>query len=346
MENRAHVNAVHDTSRLGEALAVPGFTVRERCPACEATESTEIYSRGFLDPPIRDYLVDFYKDQGGVDFDYLRPGRYVLDECRECGLIYQRLILNDTGMQKLYDEWIDGQIVRETVVKHKKLEYYAELAAEVQAVVRYLGREPRDLKLLDFGMGWGEWCLMAKAHSCEVFGAELSDVRIQHAQAALIQVISWDEIRSRRFDFINTEQVFEHIPYPLQTLKALGESLAPGGLIRVSVPNGSRIKKSLRAGRWGADKNSRQSLNPVAPLEHINCYHYQSLRRMGEVAGLKPVSFPAIPKNVTELLSCTLKSALKIGRERVRRSVGSSALNAICFRRASDSLAHPPVPRL
>ena len=43
---------------------------------------------------------------------------------------------------------------------------------------------------------------------------------------------------------------------------------------------------------WKAPKNSRNSLNPVAPLEHINCFRRKSLIKMAAIAGMEEVVIP------------------------------------------------------
>jgi len=48
------------------------------------------------------------------------------------------------------------------------------------------------------------------------------------------------------FDFINVDQVFEHLPYPRATLANLTTKLRAGGVVRISVPNGRRVLKKLR----------------------------------------------------------------------------------------------------
>ncbi|MEZ4663629.1 MAG: class I SAM-dependent methyltransferase [Caldilineaceae bacterium] len=145
---------------------------------------------------------------------------------------------------------------------------------------------------MDFGMGWGKWALMAKAFGCKSYGAELSAERIAYAESNGISVLQWDEMPNQDFDFINTEQVFEHIPEPLPTLKHLASALKPTGLIKISVPTANNISGRLRRMDWDTPKKAKLSLNPVAPLEHINFYRRSSLVKMAEKAGLEEVQIP------------------------------------------------------
>ena len=154
------------------------------------------------------------------------------------------------------------------------------------------GKDPSSLSILDFGMGWGAWALMAKAFGCDSFGSELSAERIQHARSNGIKVISWDEIPQNRFDFINTEQVFEHIPEPLETLRHLGSGLKTDGILKISVPFADDIERRLSLMDWKSSKGSSNSLNPVAPLEHINFFRRQSLSKMAGLAGFEELLIP------------------------------------------------------
>ena len=264
----------------------PHFESRERCPCCDAAGGAPFYEKDFCASPIREYLEAFYAPQGGVEFEFLEGATFALVECGGCGLIYQKYIANDALMARLYDRWIDPEKVFAWIDGRQDAAYFMSLAKQVANVVACFHKVPRELSCLDFGMGWGHWCRIARGFGCEVAGVELSEARIAFAKKAGLEVIAPDEISSRRFDYIHTEQVFEHIPHPLATLCELKRALKPGGLIRLSVPDGWEIRRKLARGNWLTGKGSRESLNAVAPLEHINCFHYAVIVRLATRAGL------------------------------------------------------------
>ena len=141
-------------------------------------------------------------------------------------------------------------------------------------------------------MGWSRWAAMVRAFGCQSYGSELSATRIEHARAQGLNVIGWDDIPQYRFDFINAEKVFEHIPEPLATLRHLKKALKADGLLRIHVPTAADMHRRLERMDWSAPKGSRYSLNTVAPLEHINCYRRSSLTRMAQEAGMTEVFIP------------------------------------------------------
>lgn len=268
------------------------FIERKQCPACASTGFDTIYQSAYDQDPVKKYLDDFYSVQGKVEHQYLAGANYVLCECKKCGLIFQRDIPNDELMERLYDHWMDPQKVYELNKKDEGLSYYARYAQEVMQIIAFLGKEPAELKILDFGMGWAKWCMMVKAFGVDSYGMELSKERIEYAKKNGIKVIKWDEVAGKEFDMINTEQVFEHIPEPLETLKHLSKGLKKGGIIKISVPTANDIDRRLKKMDWSAQKGSADSLNAVSPLEHINYYRRSTFLEMANLAGLEEVQIP------------------------------------------------------
>ena len=121
-----------------------------------------------------------------------------------------------------------------------------------------------------------------------VSGSELSVERIEHARSIGIGIVEWDQIPGSDFHFINTEQVFEHLIDPLETIRHLARGLRPGGLLMISVPDGRGM--ASRLGKLaGLARIERQSIMPVQPLEHVNCFDDRSLAALGKMAGLAKI---------------------------------------------------------
>jgi hypothetical protein len=212
---------------------------------------------------------------------------YELVRCIACRLTYQRTVPAGNLISEIYEEWIPpGE--RERLQELYTLEDFCYWAEQVQLVVQHFNISPHLLRILDFGMGWAEWALMAKAFGCQVAGSELSVARLQHARSLGIETLTWDQLPSRKFHFINTEQVFEHLLEPLLVLKHLTQSLDDGGILKISVPNCRSVLRKLSKSR-DLDSLSSEDIIPVAPLEHINCFDYRSLVTLARQAALRPL---------------------------------------------------------
>ncbi|RJP81226.1 MAG: class I SAM-dependent methyltransferase [Candidatus Zixiibacteriota bacterium] len=272
------------------------FLARESCPGCRSPRLRTIYSCSYTQPPVRDFLKGYYSRPEGVEFEYLEGQDYVLDECLECGFVFQKYIPNEFLSRRLYEEWIESGNKTDIHARPKKLENFRQYAQEILTLILYHGKEPHQLDFFDFGMGWGAWCLMAKAFGCRAHGAELSEIQMEYARRQGITVVTWDELPQYRFDFINTEQVFEHLAQPLETLTGLARALKPHGLVKIAIPDGTDIRRRLKVNNWNAPRGSRDSLNSVHPLEHLNCYSRRAVTRMAAEAGLEPVTLPLAPQ--------------------------------------------------
>ena len=268
---------------------------RELCPACQSKKFKTIYSCGFLESPIREYLASYYFSQGyAKELDCLEGAKFILNECSNCGLVFQEEVPNDYLTEIIYDKWVGLSASALEFERQNRFRYddFARYAQEIMMALMYFEANPKQPAFLDFGMGWGYWCLMAKAWGCDSYGCEISKSRVEYAQSQCIKVISLKEIPNHSFDFINAEQVFEHIPEPLETLLFLKQSLKAEGLIRISVPDGGDIKRRLKKLDWTAPRYSRNSLMAVSPLEHINCFNHGSITEMAEIAGFEQVKIP------------------------------------------------------
>jgi SAM-dependent methyltransferase len=140
-------------------------------------------------------------------------------------------------------------------------------------------------------MGWGYWVKMAEAFGLEAHGAEVSESRLDHAERLGLNVLRPEELAGHRFDFINTEQVFEHLPDPAGTALELAGLLRDGGILKVSVPTAIRVKRLLARGKWTGP--GRNPMKDVFPFQHINAFIHRSVIALGRRAGLEPVPIPA-----------------------------------------------------
>jgi SAM-dependent methyltransferase len=287
------------------------FDERNACPCCESGGYRELYRKSYHSPEIRTYLTGFYGQQGTAELEYLTNVDYVLCECSACRSIFQRYVPNEELTSRIYEIWISPQNVLQKRAS-LPLSYYQGHADEISIVASHFGRPPGALSFLDFGMGWGQWALLAKAHGIRTYGTELSSERIDYCKKNGIDIVSWDDIPRYKFDFVNTEQVFEHLSDPLTTLKHLKMGLTERGVVKISVPYAFDIERRIRLMDWTAPKGSRNSINPVAPLEHINYFRRESIIRMGKKAGMRETLIPMPTQYARgKLLSGSIKGIIK-----------------------------------
>ena len=124
-------------------------------------------------------------------------------------------------------------------------------------VIRSLLGEGRGRRALDAGAADGFLAEILTARGFRVTAVERDPVQAERARAKCEHVIVADLAEaapklSGPFDVIIYGDVLEHLADPLSTLLAVNQSLAPGGLVVVSVPNVAHlwVRLSLLAGRF------------------------------------------------------------------------------------------------
>lgn len=234
---------------------------------------------------VYEYISKYYANKGKFEPEYIAGQRYVIEECSYCGMLFQLYIPDDFLLAKIYSEWInyDGAKSRREGLQHKMISQFNF----EQHLLRYWGKR-KPLKVLDYGMGHGEWLDVAFVFGHEVYGYEYDENRQSNAANGKVKVIGYNDIPNSNFDFINTEQVFEHLAYPYEVLKVLKSGLKKDGLVRISVPSGNGVKERLKTAKpLVFHKNKPPYLNAVDPLQHLNCYSGKSMKVMAERAGLQ-----------------------------------------------------------
>lgn len=263
----------------------PRVIERKRCPCCNAAGYRELIRETYRADALRNLLDTHY--EGRASTASLAPYDYWLVRCEQCRLAYQKTVPSNELVDEIYEQWIPLS-ERERLRREYPFEEYCYWGEQIQFVIQHLRKRPYEIRVFDFGMGWAEFALMAKAYGCEVAGAELSDARIRNAKSMGIEVVSWDDIPKRRFDFINTEQVFEHLTEPFEVLQHLACALDAGGLLKISVPNSAHaLRSAARVKNFAA--LPPEDIMAVRPLEHINCFEHETMVRTAQRAGLRLV---------------------------------------------------------
>ena len=256
--------------------------IRSQCPGCTDHNLTVIYQEAYASDGIQSYLKRQYQGKASHTAD---DWEYALAKCNNCQLVFQKNVPSESFLKEIYDLWVPH-----TDIEHEnhQLQEYEYLSSQIQFLIRHFRLPPRQLRMLDFGCGWCPWTKMAMGYGCNVVGVEVSESRINYAKSIGVEVLDLEALPPKSFQFINTEQVFEHLVDPQLILKQLTACLTSDGLIKISVPDSRPALEKLRK----VEDFSLLSPNlqmSVAPLEHINSFTHDSLVAMAASVGLQTV---------------------------------------------------------
>lgn len=247
---------------------------RNTCPLCN-TEDGRLLTELPLDRgPVYDFLNRVYS--GRLADVFSQTQKFALYQCPHCDFAWQRWILDEAGMNLLYDRWIDPSESRQKNRTHPA-SYYLPLFRDVLWVTTFFpGKKPFQIRTLDFGMGWGGWTRIAMAMGLDAWGSELSQSRIENAKAMGIPLFNDFTQGSEQFDYINTEQVLEHIPDIHTVMNLLYRQMKRGGILRFSVPPVRKELSLIRKKQWQPGHEA------FHPLEHINGFTWKSIKYLAD----------------------------------------------------------------
>jgi ubiquinone/menaquinone biosynthesis C-methylase UbiE len=236
---RAESKAAADRRRADPPPAPPAWERffepdRDTCPWCGSRSLT-----GRLD------TVDVFQH---------KPGEFHVDECRDCGHMFQNPAPTPAGLDYYYSEFYEGygeetwEIVFDSGVKHNR--------RRIQAIARVA--EPKSW--LDVGTGHGHFCLTARQRWPEARfdGVDMSETveealrrgRIDVAHRGLFIELA-DDLPGP-YDVVSMHHYLEHTYDPRAELAAAARVLAPGGHLMIEVPDPATPWSRRLGPRWFA----------------------------------------------------------------------------------------------
>jgi len=257
------------------------LTIRNICPACKKSDFKNLYSLPYNSEKMINFLKKYYK--GRIDTKKLEKNNYNLLECQYCNLIFQEQIPNEKFSQELYEELIDQE---DSLQKKENFEkkYQNKLFYEINLIKGIFKKRNEEISILDFGAGWGFWLNHLKNYNFNVHAYEISESRINFIKKNQINVISSIENSANKFDFIYSEETFEHISNPRETLVNLSKMLKNEGFILIKFPSNFLFKFKL-------NKKYKPNTDCAHPLEHINLFKNKSFDKMTKDSNLKIINF-------------------------------------------------------
>jgi len=242
------------------------FVERSRCPGCGSGAVTTLLSRDFAHPSVWHFVEHRY--QGRVARRELAGRQHEVARCALCQLLFHRYVLSDGSLAQLYDEWA----LEPATSAHE------DTSDGLPRPTAATGR------VLDLGAGEGHFCRAAREADCDVIAVEIAPGLLERLRDQGFEAYARiEDIQRSDIALVRCDQIVEHLPRPLETLRALAERLAPGGRIELSVPDASRTSADLSRTFWSAGNDA------LRPLEHPNGFTPRSLAWVARQLGLSLV---------------------------------------------------------
>ena len=250
---------------------------RVNCPYCRKIDFKSLYIKNYNSNILKTFLSNYYKNKEIIDI--LKLDTYEIVECIKCRGLFQKYIPNEELSYYLYEKLIspkDSFNQKKNIITTN----YKEYTLDAKIIKKLIKKNNNEIKILEFGCGWGFWTKFMKELNFDVETVEISDSRIDYLEKNGIQNYRNINNINKKFDLIFSNQAFEHISDPLQTLNNLKNKLNENGFMFHKFPSSFLFKSRLT-------KNYKPKKDCAHPLEHINILNYKCFQTMCDKNNLK-----------------------------------------------------------
>ena len=223
-----------------------------------------------------------------------QEGKIQVMDCKSCGFAHVNPLPGQTELDDFYEKRFYKDVKTSYFSDYERdhdwwVINYEDILRNFQKLSSSKNSEKR---LLDIGSGPGLFLNVAARNGLDAMGIEPSEDAYEYSKKKYncnVLNTTLEELDSswKKFDFIHSSLVLEHILDPSGFIKKSGSMLKKNGLLCVIVPNDftviQNINVTLGKRMWW-----------VSPFEHLNYFNQKSLRKLFERSG-----FNVVYENVT-----------------------------------------------
>lgn len=247
--------------------------------------------------------------------------------CAHCRFIYARTMLSDNLTKYLYERVIDSEQSKIKIYTPTKMLGLLKTWTDLFTLQVQGSQKKINIKVLDYGCGWGDFISVASAPGVNCMGFETDSRKATFVREMGTKVVEAEEDinAAAPFDIIYCHHVLEHLPDPEAAVNKFNTWLQPGGYGWVAVPHCGEYFISDMRQRLSRGEPLAKEVNP---WEHLNYFTPHSFSAMLERNGFVVVSPEAdnrVPKKRSQNRGI-IKSLIKktIQPERQHETVPAS----------------------
>ena len=183
----------------------------------------------------------------------------------------------------------DYGVVNTTEVSRSRVYEVDRRRSRVEIWARLLelyAKPLEDVRVVDFGCGWGDVLAMIRSPGVSVIGVEQNETQVAFARAHGVEVRpAISDIEPASVDFVLSNQVLEHVLDPREVLGSLRGLMREDGVAFFSVPDFTRF--DWRSAQRTLDSGGLVT-RLVNPWEHLNYFDRRSFDRLLRDTGFRP----------------------------------------------------------
>ena len=262
------------------------FTVRNACISCGGIGLVELSAGRFDEGAVQRFIEE--DPWGEHPAPFLRERQWSFVACKDCDLKFHRYILNPEWNERRFSKWMSQEAI-EAFEKHfktpandfKKAASYTAHVLQIEQLTR-ARRGSKAPRVLDFGCGYGGFLTMCSMYGFEAYGVDRSSAKRDNNYFATVFPEIDDVATMSPFDALTLFQVLEHLDDPHGLMLRLRELLGTGGILILETPDCSEVRNI----------ETRDDYLKIHPLEHINAFTPETLKRFAIRLGFEPIRKP------------------------------------------------------
>lgn len=263
------------------------FVERSSCITCGSSHLANLATGHFDEGPLRGFIQS--DPWGESPMPYLAHQQWTLVRCSDCSTAFHQSILAPEWMDRCYTNWVTQEAMEAFLAEGRTPANLFNRARNRVAHVLRIENLTRNIRrgaaarVLDFGCGWGEFLSVCAQFGFQAYGVDFSPDRRAHGLVSIFSTL--EDLRARlasdgkALHAITLFEVLEHVAEPVKILKELNPLVEVGGLLILETPDCSGV----------VDIRTEKDYRAIHPLMHINAFTPETLRRIAEQAGYRPV---------------------------------------------------------
>lgn len=214
---------------------------------------------------------------------FSQEDKFNIVQCQHCQFQYTATLLVDHLLSYLYEHAIDHDKSRAKIFIPSRSFLLQQQWSRLLELILSDQSEKLDLRILDYGCGWGNFLEIARAPGINCFGYELDRVKIEWARQRNLIIFDDEKeiVAQAPYDLIYCNQVLEHVPNPVQVVQSFARWLKPGGVLYASVPCTREGLKDIQS----LQKQGRSIPKEINPWEHLNYFTPRSFSELFQKEG-------------------------------------------------------------
>ena len=150
---------------------------RIKCPYCNNNQFKSLYKKEYDSKILTNFLTNYYNNN--KIHHVLESKIYEISECTLCSGLFQKYIPDEKLSFFLYETLISNEISLQ-----KKIELtsknFMEFFGDASIIEDLIKKKNYNIKILEFGCGWGFWTKFMKSLNFDVETVEISTSRAEY----------------------------------------------------------------------------------------------------------------------------------------------------------------------